>query len=219
MTGSMNSPTSPTPSPKSENDQHGIYPNTQLRATPRPHWRDGLRPVPLPRAQRAPLWGLTMGLLAQSQRSNGFLQRTPVPTRPGRTCPRPSLRNCWPPHPKTRAHPTSASPGGPCLSGPLPPPSPHRPEEGGAGGTPNAVIFAREREEHRRPACFGRRAAWFQKVHREECQSPHGRDGHAPFFCAAILTSLGGTLALHFKSPNKSGLWLQRFFWISMRRS
>jgi hypothetical protein len=64
------------------------------------------------------------------------------------------------------------------------------------GGTPNAVIFAREREEHRRLACGWRRAAWFQKVHREECQSPHGRDGHAPFFRAAILTALGGTPTL-----------------------
>jgi hypothetical protein len=45
-------------------------------------------------------------------------------------------------------------------------------------------------------ACVWRRAAWFQKIHREERQSPHGRDGHAPFFNATILTATGGTPVL-----------------------
>jgi hypothetical protein len=35
-------------------------------------------------------------------------------------------------------------------------------------------------------------APWFQCVrHEKERQSPHGRDGHAPFFRAASLTAFG----------------------------
>jgi hypothetical protein len=37
-----------------------------------------------------------------------------------------------------------------------------------------------------RPACVRWRAPWLRWVGCEQVgQSPHGRDGHAPFFCAA----------------------------------
>ncbi len=51
-------------------------------------------------------------------------------------------------------------------------------------------------------------SVWFPRIRREnEHQPPHGRDGQAPFFRAAIKTLLGGQPALHFRSPKASGSW------------
>ena len=62
---------------------------------------------------------------------------------------------------------------------------------GDLGEAQNAGTSARKRVGHRRPACVWRMARWFRGVRCEkERQSLHGRDGHAPFFCAAILTVL-----------------------------
>ena len=45
-------------------------------------------------------------------------------------------------------------------------------------------------------ACVRWRAPWLRWVGREKVgQSPHGRDGHAPFFCAA-KSNFKGTMVL-----------------------
>jgi hypothetical protein len=63
---------------------------------------------------------------------------------------------------------------------------------------PNTVIFARKREGHRRPACVKRMAPWFQGSRCvKDRQSPHGRDGHAPFFRPTILPAMGEVCALN----------------------
>ena len=48
---------------------------------------------------------------------------------------------------------------------------------------------------------FGTGLRGSQKIHREEHQSPHGRNGHSPFFNATILTATGGTPVLRRKGP------------------